>query len=375
MDKIRFRSSSDLAWLAHRTLRGVNTVIPTSLFRRVNDRLLLDFNQLDQMHAVVKMRIFLVAAMLVIAFSSVADLLLMIQLPDLMVQIKLLTAVIMLALWVLTHTPNFTRGQSVAMLTAMTALTLCWLSGSVNHTEDFQRINVLYVLLLALTFFAVLATAWRASLQLLVITGLLLLTALYWLRFESIPLAHLQLSGAALLSFALLAIMAGRLYLSIRRQQFLRTVDLSMNNKKNSAKIGCRRLVAIDPLTGVANRQSLDRLLKQEWQHIRQQRGMISLLLLRVQKQTDLVNMATCLQSLTLSSAACVARFDQHCLAVLWLDPLTQPSKPWLQQFQLSLPAVQGAPLCMNLVRLHLDANCFTDELYRRAVNGLQPVS
>ena len=375
MDKIRFCATPDFAWLAHRTLRGVNAVLPDAMFGRITDPLLTDFNHLEQTQASARARFFLLVAMLAIGFSSIADFLLMAEVPPLMVHVKLLTAVILLSLWVLTHNPNFARGQSFAMITAMSALSLCWLAGSVHQVNELQSINVRYVLLMALTFFAVLATAWPGSRQLLVISGLLLLTSLYWLRFDSIPLAQLQLSGAVLLGFAVLVILAGCLYASLRRHRFLRKVDLSMRSKINRAKTGYRRLVAIDPLTGVANRHSLDRLLKQEWQQIRQQRGMISLLLLQVQKQTDLVNMAARLQALTQSSAACVARFDQHRLAVLWLDPLLQPSKSWLQQLQLMLSSAHETQSSLSITRLHLDANCLAADLYRRAVSGLQPLS
>ncbi len=376
MDKFRFRSSSDFAWLAHRTLRGVDAVMPSGMFRRANDSVLADFRHAEKVQATARARIFFVLAMVVIGLSSLVDMVLGNQLPSLIFPVKSLTAIIMLALWVLTHNPNFVRGQAIALSTGLMALTLCWLACSVNHLNGLHALNEHYVLLVAVTLFGVLATAWRWTLQLFVVACLVLLAEGYWLRFESIPLAQLCLSSAILLCFAVLAVLFGYGYSSLRRQHFLQLHDLSMRSRGHKVIAGYRRLVAIDPLTGVANRHSLDRMLKQEWQRIRQQRGMISLLLLQVQQQNDLVNMVAPLLLLTQNSATCVARFDQHSLAVLWLDPQTVPTRSWLQHLQevLAGETDNEKHRLMSLTCLQLETSCFLGDLYRRAVNGLQPI-
>ncbi len=373
MDKNRFRSSSDLAWLAHRTLRGVNTVMPTGIFRRVLDPFAKDFQHAERLQATRRMRLFFLLAIAVVGFGGLGDLFLAAEPLLALASIKCLTAMVVVALSILTYNASFWRWQSWAMLAALMALSLCWLPCTVRNQSAF---NSVYVLVYAVMLLGLLAMTWRLSSQLLVLTCTLLLANAYWAKFEALALTHLWLANAVVVTVGAALIVLGGFCQRWRQAYFTQLKTSTMRSA--AAKIGQPRLVTIDPFTGVANRLSLDRLLKQEWQQIRQQRGMISLLLLQVQQHSDLVGMAARLRALTQSSATCIARFNDNSLAVLWLDPQAQPTQRGLHQLQERLmciqPAIERQPTRMSVICLQPSQLHLVADLYRRAVQALQPL-
>lgn len=342
-----------------------------------------EFNRCEQQQAVVRMRGFFLGSVVMIALSFLIEAIWPSALIYSIWPIKFAAGMVLMVLSLLSYHLYFVRWQSVAMTVALFSLLLCWLGCSVQ--AEYQA-AVLYGVLLGSVSIGFLATPWKWQRQVVVLAGILVVANSYWLRYNDVFIPQLVLNNTLIVWMGIATIGLNRMCQKLRYQHFCDLQNIGLTRNQAVGRFVRLRLVAVDPQTCLANRLSLDRILKQEWHRMTQQRGPLVFLLLQAKNSEEFLQLAAKLQELTAASASCVARFDQNSLAVVWLDREAQPTPTYLQRLQTALiggghsainqlAANKEAPCRLSVIRLHLLPGSLLKDLYSRAQQGLQTLA